>query len=411
MGTLPGDNVSMSNDGVRTATIHHFFTAASWIEGAATIQLEQVARLASMQAVAAFPDLHPGKYGPVGIVARADRLYPQLIGNDIGCGMALFALDMPLRKLSLDKAIEQFRQIETIDRPDLGERLEDQGIPADCHPNALGSLGGGNHFCELQAVHGLIGADTNATIDRQSLYLLVHSGSRGLGALIFDDTIKRAGSLSEGLDAGDVAGAAWLAAHDRAVAWAKLNRRIIAERAAACLRADLRLVVDVPHNIVRRDGGAFVHHKGSAAVTVGALAPIAGSRATLSYLVEALPATDLSLGGISHGAGRKYDRQAMHGRVGLNRSEREALAGNPFGGRVICDDRALLIEEAATAYKNAATVVDDLVHFGLVRPIASMKPLITYKSAGGSAEVKRKDERRIRERRRDQNRERRPRHD
>jgi release factor H-coupled RctB family protein len=110
------------------------------------------------------------------------------------------------------------------------------------------------------------------------------------------------------------------------------------------------------------------------------LAPVAGSRATLSHVVRALDGVERSLDGISHGAGRKYDRNAMHGRAGGTKSEREALAGNQWGGVAICDDRNLLVEEAASAYKDAGKVVADLAGFGLVEPVATMRPLVTYKS-------------------------------
>lgn len=61
--------------------------------------------------------------------------------------------------------------------------------------------------------------------------------------------------------------------------------------------------------------------------------------------------------------------------------EREALLGNAWGGQVICDDRSLVVEEAAAAYKDAGQVVRDLADAGLVRTLASMKPLVTYKKA------------------------------
>ena len=218
-------------------------------------------------------------------------------------------------------------------------------------------------------------------MDRQRLYLLVHSGSRALGASIFGDVIAANGSMPEGLEIGTEAAVAYMLDHQSALAWASLNRQMIAERAATALRADLRLVADVPHNLVRLTGDGVVHYKGAAHVAPGALAPVAGSRATLSHLVRALDGVEASLEAISHGAGRKYDRKSMHGRAGANRSEREALMTNEWGGIAICDDRDLVIEEAAGAYKDAGKVVADLESFGLVEPVAAMRPLVTYKAA------------------------------
>ena len=359
----------------------HCYSSHSWIEGAALEQLKTVAGLSGVTAVAGFPDLHPGKYGPTGIAVLSERLYPQLIGNDIGCGMSLFALDMPPRKLRLDKAVERLREIEAQHVFDPVAALAAAGLPMDLFPQALGTIGGGNHFCELQAVDHVIDACAPQAIDRQGLYLLVHSGSRGLGARVFGRVLDLPGAVAIGLDPESAAGKEWLGWHDACVAWASLNRRLIAERAAAALRCEARLVTDVPHNLVRVRNDGFVHHKGCAAVRTGDIAPIAGSRASLSYLVRALPETGAALGGISHGAGRKYDRATMHGRAGRNRSERDALLRNAWGGQLICDDRDLVIEEAASAYKDAGQVVRDLADIGLVETLAAMKPLVTYKKA------------------------------
>ncbi|WP_305858698.1 RtcB family protein, partial [Klebsiella pneumoniae] len=136
-----------------------------------------------------FPDLHPGKYGPTGIAVLSHRLHPQLIGNDIGCGMSLFALDMPPRKLRLDKAVERLREIEAQHVFDPVAVLAAAGLPTELFPQALGTIGGGNHFCELQAVDHVIDARAPQAIDRQGLYLLVHSGSRGLGARVFGQVL------------------------------------------------------------------------------------------------------------------------------------------------------------------------------------------------------------------------------
>jgi len=381
MGNFIGGQGSSSPCVAEATHIQHFFSPRTWIEGAALEQLKTVAALPGVSSVAAFPDLHPGKYGPTGIAVLSDRLHPQLIGNDIGCGMSLFELDLPLRKFRIDRAVECLRRIEAEDAFDPVEALAASNLPPDLYPAALGTIGGGNHFCELQVVDQMMDAAGEGMFDLQKLYLLVHSGSRGLGAFVFGQMLDLQSAITVGLDPASADGMHWRRQHDVCVAWASLNRRLIAERVASALRGDLRLVSDVPHNLVRDRGNGFVHHKGSAAVQVGDMAPIAGSRASLSYVVRSLDATGPSLGGISHGAGRKYDRATMHGRVGRNRSERDALLRNAWGGQLICDDRGLVIEEAASAYKDAGQVVQDLADAGLVRALAAMRPLVTYKKA------------------------------
>src|SRR5262245_25086343 len=135
MGTFP------KVDG--RAPIHVFASSKSWIEGNATLQLEQVAAWPGVQAVAAMPDLHPGKYGPVGCAVLADRIHPQLVGSDIGCGMGLFQLDVAARKLRLDQLAER---LHALDRPwdgDANGMLADAGLHATDFDASLGSIGGG----------------------------------------------------------------------------------------------------------------------------------------------------------------------------------------------------------------------------------------------------------------------------
>ncbi len=351
------------------ATITKFYTSASWIEGRAEEQLKQVARWAGVRKIAAFPDLHPGKYGPVGCAVLADRIYPQLIGNDIGCGMALFQLDLPMRKLKLEKAVRRIRVLGAPAPIDFAAHLRARDLPVDPFASALGTLGGGNHFCEVQT---LAQCDPDLGLDKSLTYLLVHSGSRGFGNAVF-------GALPEnafaGLDAEDAA--PYLRAQDQAVRWARLNRQIIAERAAAALRADLTLIVDAPHNLLTQTDQGWLHRKG-AATTDAPLVPLAGSRATPSYLLRPTGVND-ALASTAHGAGRRYDRSSMHGRVRAKRSDVEAMQRTPFGGRVVCEDRDLLIEEAPLAYKSAQSVAKDLETTGAATPVATFHPFLTFK--------------------------------
>jgi release factor H-coupled RctB family protein len=404
MGNSHGSDSSPSPS-ARPAEIRRFFSDKAWIEGAALRQLDEMARLPGALKLAAFPDLHPGKYGATGVALLSDRLHPLLIGNDIGCGMALFALDLPLRKLKMDKAVARLRAFERQDIGDAAGHLAEAGLPTGLAPDGLGTIGGGNHFCELQAVDGIETGEAT-DLDDQRLHLLVHSGSRGLGATVFATALAASSDRAAGLDPASKAGTAWLQAHDRCIAWAALNRRLIAARAAAALGTEAALLTDVPHNMVRVCEDGFVHHKGAAAVRPGEIAPVAGSRAGLSHVVRARDDVIASLGAISHGAGRKYDRATMHGRVGRTRSEREALLRNPWGGIAICDARDLVIEEAASAYKDAGRVVADLEAAGLVEPVVTLRPLVTYKKAidDGEAAVRSRKPDHRREWRRDHDR-------
>ena len=370
------------------APIHVFASSKSWIEGNATLQLEQVAGLAGVRAVAAMPDLHPGKYGPVGCAILADRIHPQLVGSDIGCGMGLFALDIAARKLRLDQLAERLSPLDQPWDGDVAGILADAGLDATPSDASLGSIGGGNHFCEIQAIEEILApeAAAQAGLERDRAYVLVHSGSRGLGYSILERVLS---SGQAALDPASDDGGSYMDAHDHAVRWARLNRRIIAERAAAAARADLRPVNDLAHNMVERQGSTggevmALHRKGAAASDRG-LVPVPGSRGTLSYLVEPLAAMQTeALASLAHGAGRKYDRASMHGRVRSKKSDVARLERNPYGGIVVCGDRGLLVEEAPEAYKNIDRVIADLVEFGLARVVATFRPLVTFKKAQSS---------------------------
>ena len=164
------------------APVHTFYSAKSWIEGNATRQLEAVASQGGILAVAGMPDLHPGKYGPVGCGILSRDIHPAFIGADIGCGMGLFQLDLVARKLRIDKAAQKIRLIDGDWTGDIASELAGHGLPSSLHDQSLGTIGGGNHFCELQAIESILLPDVAQApgLDRDAAFLLVHSGLRGL---------------------------------------------------------------------------------------------------------------------------------------------------------------------------------------------------------------------------------------
>ncbi|MBY6068820.1 RNA ligase RtcB family protein [Leisingera aquaemixtae] len=363
------------------ARISKFYNRAAWIDGRAEEQLEQVAGWPGMTAVAGFPDLHPGRFGPVGAAFLADRIWPQLVGPDIGCGMALFRLDLPRRRLRLDKAARRLAVLE--DGADLHQALaalDAAGLTGLINPEALGTIGGGNHFCEVQVVDEVMD-HTRTDLQKDDLCLLVHSGSRGRGAGIFqglDDSWK------QGFAAESDAAARYLALHDAAIRWARVNRALIASSASEALGCEARLICDTVHNHVVPHSDSWLHRKG-AACPEGGLVPLAGSREAPSYLLEVPNTVPEALGSVSHGAGRKYDRSSMHGRIRKTRSDLAALTRTRFGGRVICGDRDLLLEEAGQAYKDPEQVLQNLADFGIANAVARLLPLVTFKTTGGAA--------------------------
>ncbi|MET1257173.1 RtcB family protein [Aliikangiella maris] len=170
----------------------------TWIEGKAIQQLEKTANLQGIIKAVGMPDLHPGRGYPIGAAFLSkNKIYPALVGNDIGCGMSLWSTDLALRKINLDKFEKRLINIDgAIDDKWCGyvnaqlaaKRLQKSGFE-----QALGTIGGGNHFAELQQVDKVLDeiAFNNLAINRNALILLVYSGSRGFGESILRKHIEQ----------------------------------------------------------------------------------------------------------------------------------------------------------------------------------------------------------------------------
>jgi len=357
-------------------------TKKSWIEGEAIQQLHKVYELDGVKSVVGLPDLHSG---PVGMSMFSEGvIYPHLIGNDVGCGLGFWQTDAKVRKIKRDKWVRKLVNLDMPYEGELSEFLLKHNIDSSKWSDALGTIGGGNHFAELQKIHSVVDVDefNNIGMNKNKLFLLVHSGSRALGKYIMDNNIRKNGSLGL-LDASDEA-KEYIGLHDFAVKWAKANRELIAHRFLSCLGMDRSLICDTTHNSLSNekisDATCWIHRKGASPNNKG-IAVIAGSRGSLSYLVKPIGDFATSNFSIAHGAGRKLKRREMENRLRARYSA-DSLTHTQFGSIVICEDKKLLFEEAPEAYKNIEQVIEDLKTFGLIKVIASMQPVITYKTRG-----------------------------
>mgnify|MGYP001815107747 CR=1 FL=1 len=372
----------MGNSHETSADVRLIASDNSWIEGDAVRQLNTTADLPGIEYAVGFPDLHPGKAYPVGaaFVSR-DCLYPLLAGNDIGCAMAFWRTDMPVRKAKLERWAKKLGGLDMPFDGDTGAWLEQHGLKPGPHDAGLGTIGGGNHFAELQRVEEVFDAERFAEIglDKGECCLLVHSGSRGLGQAVHRHHIETHGARP--LETGSEAAGIYANAHDEACQWAKSNRGLIAQRFADQIGFDLSLVGDVPHNLLSREGWrgdqAWIHRKGAATARGGPVM-VPGSRGTLSYLVDAAGDGDEVAWSLAHGAGRRWQRGYAKSRLSAKYRVKD-MERTPLGGHVVCEDRQLLYDEAPQAYKDIAQVIDDLTAAGAVKVIASFRPLLTYK--------------------------------
>src|SRR5512137_2367282 len=393
-----------------------FASAKSWIEGEALRQLYATSKLEGMRLAVGFPDLHPGKGSAVGAAfVTEDLIYPYLIGGDIGCGMALFKTDLVRRDVKLDRWAQIPFDLEHVWTDEIDEVLAKEELESTEFSDVLGTLGGGNHFAELQAVEEILNAREfkKLGVGKQQLVVLVHSGSRGLGESVLRDYVAEhqasgsdvhppqyalvdarnsgrlgatfSGSTSRSCYGGraeSFAAAAYLQGHDLAVRWAKVNRKLLATRFAQVLGAEADPLWDGCHNSItprELEGEAvWVHRKG--AVVAGEEAVmIPGSRGSLSYLVKPLGDGESRAWSLAHGAGRKWARSEARLRM-RERFGKEQLVQTSLGSRVICEELDLLYEEAPAAYKDIEAVIQDLVEAGLVTVMATFRPLLTYKT-------------------------------
>jgi release factor H-coupled RctB family protein len=356
----------------------------NWIEQTALNQLRQAASLPGVKRAVGLPDLHPGRT-PVGTVFITEGIiYPHIIGNDIGCGMSLFMTGIKRRRVKVErmvKRLEGIGSLSEIEIPGL-ENKRLNSLPAN---SGLGTIGGGNHFAELQETETVFDEKHYAHLglDKNQMLLLIHSGSRGNGQSILDRFIKNH-QAQKGLTEGSEAAKEYLSEHDHAVKWAALNRESISYRLLRALGVNTATtrIIDSTHNSLTlktvNNSIQYIHRKGAAPADTGAVI-IPGSRGALTYLVMPVGDTAFSGYSLAHGAGRKWERRFCKARLG-NKYSRESIKLTGLKGRVVYDDINLLYEEAPEAYKNIDIIIQSLADHGLIRVIATLKPVLTYKA-------------------------------
>jgi release factor H-coupled RctB family protein len=351
----------------------------SFIDRDAITQLRATATLPGMVQVFGMPDLHPGTKSPIGAVFLSKGyIYPSLIGNDIGCGMAVYRTSLTAKDVSdsqVQKLADKLVGIEGPWEDNVADFLSNYLSHEEIEnvrqwETSLGTIGGGNHFAELQQI-------TQASIEFKvdEVVLVVHSGSRGLGQQILSES-STSYSTEDSAD--------YLRKHKTACYWAKANRDLIALRfLSRILRHDLsqqeiisRKILDIWHNNVEYSEGVYIHRKGAAPSTNG-MVIIPGSRGTLSAYVQ--PLITLATGySLAHGAGRSQSRSATFNKLS-KRYRPEELQRTKLGGWVICEDKQLIYEEAPDGYKDVEVVVSDLEEAFACRVIAWGMPRVSYK--------------------------------
>ena len=356
--------------------------------------IEQLCGADDVRQVAIMPDVHLANEVCVGVAVATRRLvYPAAVGSDIGCGMAAIGFDADASVLDKERNAARvlagmYRLIPSIKHT--GEAVP-QVLPTDLQGAALsdprleklkgrdgrfqfGTLGRGNHFVELQADE-----------DNQ-LWLLVHSGSRGIGQAITAHHVRKARDSRRherfvSFEADSPDGQAYLADVGWAIGYAEQNRLAIVA-AVEQLLADLfgivakrESLIHSNHNHVRHelhDGQAFwVHRKGALAAANDEPGVIPGSMGSASFHVVGR-GIEAALCSSSHGAGRELSRGNAMKQVSVRRLERE-MHGVWFDHR----QAAMLRDEAPSAYKDIHAVMH--AQRELTRIVRRLRPVLSYK--------------------------------
>jgi len=377
------------------------------LEAGARQQLVNVSRLPIVyHHVAAMPDVHAGIGATVGSVIATDRaIVPAAVGVDIGCGMiasrtslTAAALDEKVLKRVFDQISrdvpvghdqhKEGRELTAAARPlerELRRILERHPALEQRYPRTrnwvrqMGTLGGGNHFIEV------------CLDEAQQLWVMLHSGSRGIGNAIGTYFIELARRDLEReqvqLPDRDLAylreGARHFDDYVEAVQWAQdyaaRNRHAMMELVLAALGRHLppfevtSEAVNCHHNYVEREchygREVWVTRKGAIRARAGDLGIIPGSMGARSYIVRG-KGSEESFQSCAHGAGRRMSRSAAT-RAFTLRDVAEQTAG------VLCRKDKGVIDEIPAAYKPIDEVMAN--QRDLVDVVHALKQVICVK--------------------------------
>jgi tRNA-splicing ligase RtcB len=384
----------------------------SWCAEPEAESLRQAANLANHPAlfhhVALMPDCHVGYGMPIGgVIACEEAVIPNAVGVDIGCGMGAVQSSHPAEDITpeqIRRILDGVRQVVPLgeghahrhrqDWNGLDARAGDRPGGIDEHGwnlayCNLGTLGGGNHFIELQK-----GND-------DLVWLMIHSGSRNLGYRIAEHYHQLALNLNQQwrvnlpdkqlafLPTGTQEGRDYIRDMNFALDYARENRRRIMlafKREAARVLKGVEFLneVNIHHNYAAKEHHygreVWIHRKGATSAKKGEIGIIPGSMGTASYIVEGL-GNPKSFMSCSHGAGRKMGRMEACRQLSKDECE-QAMEGIVFDGfkhvkakfgRGAAKEAHYELDEAPLAYKDIEEVL--AAELDLVQPIVKLHPL------------------------------------
>ena len=367
--------------------------------------MEQIANLTKLpfmfHHLAIMPDVHAGMGMPIGgVLATVDAVIPNAVGVDIGCGMCAVKTSWKVENITPDvlrkkimrgirKAIplgkEHHKKAQDEKFMPQGHDIDSMQVVRSQYISAtkqVGTLGGGNHFIELQRD------------EEGNLWVMIHSGSRNLGKKVGDYYNRLAATLNErwhSVVAPELHLAFlplktnefnnYWAEMQYCVDFALCNRRLMMERikeilAEALPSIEFEPMINIAHNYATWEHhfskNVIVHRKGATLAREGVMGIIPGSQGTASYIVEGLGNLD-SFCSCSHGAGRVMSRTKAVQSLSLqDEIKRLDDQGIVHAIRTVHD-----LEEAAGAYKDIETVINN--ELDLVRIVTQLLPIAVIK--------------------------------
>jgi tRNA-splicing ligase RtcB len=376
------------------------------------------------------PDCHVGYGVPIGTAIETEgTLLPTAAGYDIGCGMV--QLQTSLTRDDVQDVAKRRRWLEEVQRrigvgvgqsgaariskkqfpeiirhgakalrhhvSDVAERscipVDDDrvDVPGRALQKAdqLGSLGGGNHFCEMQVdAHGKV-------------WVMLHTGSRGFGWNIAKQYFTLGAELlglrsrSEDqvwLDWASPVGKDYWNLHNMAANFAIVNRLLIGEAVCEALESvfggEASVYYEISHNLIQREAGRFVARKGATRAfpkghaalegtaweETGHPILIPGSMETGSAILFANEGASQSLYSVNHGAGRRLSRSAARRELSQKDTDRRMA-----GKGILLNTRNTPLDESGPCYKNLDDVLESVELAGLATVHQRLEPIACIK--------------------------------
>lgn len=374
-----------------------------WLTDIDDKALQQAKNLAMLpfayKHIALMPDCHAGFGMPIGaVLATRGVVIPNAVGVDIGCGIGVIKTDLHhINMRLLTKLTEQIYKTipmgfnhhkemqDVMLMPPLADMPDNTVVMTqyDTARKQLGTLGGGNHFIEIQK-----GSDGY-------VWIMVHSGSRNIGYKVADHYNRLAKGLRDRwevkvekkydlayLPAETPEAKAYMAEMNYCIAFALANRKLMINNILSLVRDTVKQPVtilesiDIAHNYARwethYDEQVLVHRKGAISAQKGEIGIIPGSQGTKSYIVQGKGNKESFLS-CSHGAGRMMGRKQAQRQLILN-DEIEKLEQK---GIIHAIHSTKDLDEAPGAYKDINSVMK--LQKDLVDIVVELTPLAVVK--------------------------------